>query len=619
MRESDFFEHTRINKPIGTIVFSTAELENLTLKSWQRAPDQPGHSYFLFATSTTGPNGWNESFLIQSTALLPTTPDQELIKLLIQWNELISNDPSKRKRGIGIVLWGPQQETPDYFGHLPDSYHGLVELATKLKAPLEPVLQEYTEAGAQLLGGIPIVLTALRPRPLIGTNSQLEWISFNLLTSHSADTLPDKESKVFVMGHRQPLTTDFAKYLSGAETPPEAFRPIILGCGAVGSRLSLHLGKSGLTSQLLVDEATLNPHHLVRHGLHSGHLGKNKAEALQAELATLFGRSSEELGIEVLAGSAFDLLRDSQRLSARTLLIDATASSSVLNALCGFASLPSQLRVCRCEIADKGRLGILSYEGPNRNPRLDDLQIHLYALASQDTAIAQWLANHRDEIEETRGPALEEIGLGIGCSSSTMRLADEIVSLHSAQFTLRLRSSPGNNGLLQISTLQSTGGNSATRTFTIPPVRIINSSNADGWTVRISSEASERITIELKQAGVRETGGLLLGLVNKKRKTIYVTRALPASSDSSGSRSGFRRGTQNYLAIIEQFEHQTGGLLGYVGEWHSHPTGPLRPSSTDLRAAEELSRALRLTGLPVHMMIVGPSGIASYIYDESSQ
>ncbi len=45
------------------------------------------------------------------------------------------------------------------------------------------------------------------------------------------------------------------------------------------------------------------------------------------------------------------------------------------------AVLPKTISCCRCEIADEGRLGIMSREGYKRNPRLDDLQVAIFDMA----------------------------------------------------------------------------------------------------------------------------------------------------------------------------------------------------------------------------------------------
>jgi len=116
-----------------------------------------------------------------------------------------------------------------------------------------------------------------------------------------------------------------------------------------------------------------------------------------------------------------------------------------------------------------------------------------------------------------------------------------------------------------------------------------------------------------KWAGKNETGGLLIGFAHKKRKIIYVTRILPPSPDSEGSPYAFRRGVQDYPEILDQIHYLTGNMLGYVGEWHTHPKGVPKASATDLAALASISSTLAAAGLPAHILIVSPQGVASFL------
>ncbi len=68
-----------------------------------------------------------------------------------------------------------------------------------------------------------------------------------------------------------------------------------------------------------------------------------------------------------------------------------------------------------------------------------------------------------------------------------------------------------------------------------------------------------------------ETGGVILGYVDQKRKSIHVVDVLPAPTDSIASRAGFTRGAAGVREAIERAAQLTANIVGYVGEWHSHP------------------------------------------------
>jgi DNA repair protein RadC len=61
-------------------------------------------------------------------------------------------------------------------------------------------------------------------------------------------------------------------------------------------------------------------------------------------------------------------------------------------------------------------------------------------------------------------------------------------------------------------------------------------------------------------------------------------------------------------------EQKTGGLLGYVGEWHTHPKGRPVPSPKDMATVGRIKSTLDKVGLPFHLMIVNSDGCYSYLY-----
>jgi [CysO sulfur-carrier protein]-S-L-cysteine hydrolase len=93
---------------------------------------------------------------------------------------------------------------------------------------------------------------------------------------------------------------------------------------------------------------------------------------------------------------------------------------------------------------------------------------------------------------------------------------------------------------------------------------------------------------ELRAAGRREIGGVLLGeLVGPgvfRVAEITVQR-------TGGTSSTFVRIPRLHAEAIQAFFRRTGyryERFNYLGEWHSHPSYPTRPSASDLRAMEEI-------------------------------
>ena len=42
---------------------------------------------------------------------------------------------------------------------------------------------------------------------------------------------------------------------------------VILGCGSVGSKIAMHLGRAGFGSMAFVDNESMSPHNAARHAL----------------------------------------------------------------------------------------------------------------------------------------------------------------------------------------------------------------------------------------------------------------------------------------------------------------------------------------------------------------
>lgn len=93
---------------------------------------------------------------------------------------------------------------------------------------------------------------------------------------------------------------------------------------------------------------------------------------------------------------------------------------------------------------------------------------------------------------------------------------------------------------------------------------------------------------ELRAAGRREIGGVLLGE--------HIEQGIFRVSDITVQRTGgtsatFVRIPRLHSEAIKAFFKRTGHQyerFNYLGEWHSHPSYPTRPSKSDLRAMEEI-------------------------------
>jgi hypothetical protein len=631
--KEDGFEPTRLNDEIiNYSIFEPKTIWDFVKMQWRQNNDKQGFA-FLWHELINNPH---KEPLIGKNAyairlICPINDDvSKPLELSQKINSYYTEDNKLNRMLFGILAWPNRASIcKKFFANLPGNLADLQKWTEDLNIPLKEAIHRYSMGNLHLLGGVPVTLVVPRPQKLIGMQCELELINFLVVACGDhwpKDGIWNPDTNVESMGQRVPLTLRKARDISSKPVAQDLGQLLIFGCGAVGSKLILHLARSGQGNMTLVDFDNLSPHNLVRNALLDESLGMNKAEAMKNVISGIF-YEDKEVKIDVIKESALNILIGKEKyiLNQHRWIIDTTASPMILNALCN-AVIPKTISCCRCEIADMGRLGILGIEGPNRNPRLDDLQVAIFDMAIKNQAVSNWLKSNRKEREEEIGSRLSDIYIGISCSSETMRLSDEVVSLHAAYFSSGFRKVAGDKrgrsgGLIQISWHDENGfkGNTEnsvglSQQFDVPSVTVINAKNDPNWQVRLKHGIEQNLHISLRRAKPNETGGLLVGRINSKRKIIYVTDFLPAPPDSISFPYAFVMGVQDIPKKIFDIEDLTGGMLTYVGEWHTHPASGTQLSPTDKDAIIKIKRHLDSILRPTHVMVVTRNGLHPYIF-----
>lgn len=627
IREHDRFEPTRIDleRWVGMAVYDPAILQDFVSSSWA---DGKREGVALLPCDVLGQVEQDTAPEHSSFALRIGVPLPLDVARKLRADTVDTKHGSGTKHGklgsalLGLLVWTEEDRLCDeYFGHLPDTLESLTEFADRLGLPLRSAIDRFLAEEIDRSTILPLVLAIQRPQPLVGSNSQIELINLVLVAKSERDhrALGKRlDSPVFLLSNRSPMTVKLARELSASRSSSKSSRVLVIGCGALGSKIGLHLARAGVTELTLVDNDTLSPHNLVRHGLLAGSVGDNKAVGLAKAVRAMFSDDQSNVQIDTMPTDALDILFscEEQCLKEYHWILDCSASTSVLNALVD-SRLGRGPRVVRTEIAAAGRLGILMVEGIERNPRVDDLQMALYDLAVDDDVISLWLQEQQAQTQRF-GSALEEITVGLGCSSATMRIADDIISYHAsvAAMSVRDKLTRGTAASgLQISCWDMNETNrGAVKFVACSKYRVLIPRRASGWTVRISESLCTQLQKEVEANAPNETGGLLLGFIHYKRKTVYVTRIMDPPPDSVGSPYAFRLGVKDVPERLDEIQKTTGGLIGYVGEWHSHPHGSSRMSSEDKAAMRQISSHLKAAGLPVHIMIVTPKGCYPHLF-----
>ncbi|MDI1328146.1 MAG: Mov34/MPN/PAD-1 family protein [Brevundimonas sp.] len=98
----------------------------------------------------------------------------------------------------------------------------------------------------------------------------------------------------------------------------------------------------------------------------------------------------------------------------------------------------------------------------------------------------------------------------------------------------------------------------------------------------------KRLRGNLREAGRLEIGGVLMGEQLEPGHFRIVDFTV---DDQKGGMAHFTRGTDQHRAALDAFFARTDadyGRFNYLGEWHSHPSFPVRPSPTDTTSMLDL-------------------------------
>ncbi|AII54508.1 MULTISPECIES: ThiF family adenylyltransferase [unclassified Hymenobacter] len=612
------FDPLRLEGYQGSVIYPYDHLAQVVLT--RPASGVANFSVALF--ENTAPVGTSPAFRLDRL-VTPENIEEIVEEFLRGMRAVAANSLQARRYHAGYVVWSPADTTySDYCVDLPRSWQKLLAFGQSFGIDFGPLERHLAVHDINFFPEVPVLCALKRPKPLIGFTANLEFVNF-YLTLQDTDKDPTtgriiNDLPVSFQVHNEPLTLQKAQVVSGAAVVPVG-SIWVAGCGALGSKVVMHFARGGITDFVLLDPDKLSPHNLVRHTLFAQHEGLNKALALEQVIREMY-RYETGLGLIALARSADFVLAPVVGNVPVTIqrVFDFTASEAFFHTLLASPIL-AQTVISRGLISDQGQLGILSLEGANRNPRLDDLQTMLYAEYAHRPAVAAWLAREV-ALAQTDGPLLS---VGIGCNSETTVLADETISTHAAYFAevlkqdavVRERPVHGQVFLSRVA-IEDGYPSISTERLVVEPMHVFNAVNDASWQVRMTAAVLQTIKQELALAAPHETGGVFIGRANFKTKTIHVVGVVPAPPDSRANSVCFFRGVQNLPETVNKINQASGGQLGYIGEWHTHPVGPECMSPTDAATVQRFQQEFAdLTSpLPVFLLIATPSAILPFVY-----
>lgn len=381
---------------------------------------------------------------------------------------------------------------------------------------------------------------------------------------------------------------------SGIPEEGAEFDGVLAGVGALGSCMAELWSRAGWGNWTYIDHDNLLPHNLVRHIGKDWQIGWEKVDALAqlAELTWPTGRKPVAISAKATDLENAEVAR---AIAGSKLLVDASTTLEVPRDLSDGGDGP---RMVSTFITPSGRDSVLLLEDSARAIRMYAIEAQYYRAVLND----DWGATHLNGHHGT-------YWVGGGCRDLSGVLSHELVQLHGSTLARQVRLlSAQPDAQIRIWVLDEVTGALTCKSVLLAKPREMHLRE---WRI-IWDEGLEAKLGHLREASLPvETGGVILGYVDQKRKAIHVVDVLPAPTDSAESPAEFVRGATGLREAIESAASKTANIVGYIGEWHSHPRhSSATPSTTDAKLLAHLATTLAMDGLPGLMVIVGEGDIS---------
>lgn len=392
----------------------------------------------------------------------------------------------------------------------------------------------------------------------------------------------------------QSLNRLTARRVSGLEATKDEPRVVLVGVGALGSQIHEHMSRMGWGRWTVIDKDTLFPHNVARHRLGENAVGASKAGAIGQVSAIETPHSVLErafLADAQAVGNNKDMLSDYRRAD---LILDVSTSIAVARFLA--SDLDSKARRASLFVNPAGRDAVMLMEDVQRKVPLDAIEAQYYRAVLSDKRLAEHIR---------RQP---EVRYGAGCRDVTARVAQDDLALASGLLCRQVRATDDS----AVAAVWQGARDGAVRRIEIPIAAVLRY-ECEGWGFVLDETVISRGAQYRLQRLPKETGGILIGYFDVPRKCVYVVDALPAPSDSKEHTNAFIRGYAELRKELATIEARSGGQVGYIGEWHSHPDGAsIGMSSDDVILLKTIAEEVRADGWPGVMMIIGEDNCVGF-------
>lgn len=411
-----------------------------------------------------------------------------------------------------------------------------------------------------------------------------------LLAAPSNDAWRDFET--MAMEVHQGLDRASARRYSGLTD--EGPVGVLIGAGALGGAMLDLWTRSGWGQWTVIDEDHIKPHNLVRHVARAGQLGASKALAMVELHAELLQGAGVMRAIHADACDP-DNADVQAALKGGNLAIDA---STTLDYPRYASTLDDVARHASTFVTPDSNGAVLMLEDEKRGIRLRTLEAQYYrALLDNDWG--------RDHLPHNLGKYYS----GASCRDISFVLPYSRLQAHAALLAeqCQLLAKEPEAAIRVWSRDPATG---AVAAYSVP-------AHTERTLALGEATLSIDLGLEVKLKALRarclpaETGGVLLGYYDLNVRMVVIVDALPAPVDSQASGTSFERGVEGAMDSVLEARRRTANVVGYVGEWHSHPPGHgVAPSRDDFYQLVYLATRMAEEGMPALQLIVGEDDLS---------
>ncbi len=456
-----------------------------------------------------------------------------------------------------------------------------------------------------------VVLMVTRPAPVIWTNGRtVEMLPYIVRMQVKPDLDPVNPLEVVVapLWHAEQVSPRLLAMTSGfpVDLPPKKL--VFVGCGSLGSKVGMHLGRAGFgTAAGFVDNETLSPHNAARHALMPQRVPISYPQKAELMCLTFLNLGYQDVTAYVL--DARVLFEDPIAFEkvvgdGPALIVESTASFKVDAAIAYGGNLTEkpQARLVQTSMYAKGRAAVLYLEGIGRSCTTQDLKAWLFEQCRHDPDLRAAIGG--DSTDPVR------IFVGDNCRSVTMPMSDSVVSRSAAlvgnQLEKWLAEGIPEAGTLCFGKADRNGIGMDWNAMQLGATTVVQAPDDGGWTLRILAPVAELIERESKTAGRFETGGILIGHVPPQSRTIIIAGIVDAPADSVCTPQSFILGVEGRRGELIRAHEASLGHLHFVGTWHSHPMGGTHSSvdKASLKLIADLNK-----GMPIVSLVWAETGL----------